>query len=79
MIAAATMSLVSYLAYAPQGTSPLLYPAYLIRGVVGHTLCKIVANSLFVLHGLECLYTMHLCRKHYTGFELGVGSEFLVL
>ncbi|XP_006456594.1 hypothetical protein AGABI2DRAFT_195662 [Agaricus bisporus var. bisporus H97] len=72
LIATVTVSLLSYFAYAPQGTSPLFYPAYFVRRITGHTILKFIANSMFFFHGLECLYTLHLCRKHFTGFALGM-------
>lgn len=73
-ISAVFMSLVAYSAYSPQSASPLFYPANLAQQTIGANILKYISGTIFFLHGLESLYTFHLCRRHHTGLGLGVSS-----
>ena len=49
-------------------------PIYLLRGVLGERALAIQFGTLVVAHILESLYTFSLCRKHSTGFVVGVSA-----
>ncbi|KAF5347811.1 hypothetical protein D9756_010290 [Leucocoprinus leucothites] len=80
-ISAAVMLSAAYLAYSPENSpSPLFYAANSVQQFVGAGVIRLLVNITFSLHALEALYTLHLCRKHHTGFGVGslyVASTFL--
>ncbi|KAH9847773.1 hypothetical protein C2E23DRAFT_863142 [Lenzites betulinus] len=51
--------------------SPLFQPAHLLLSNLPSWMLTFSWSLLIVLHGLESLYMLHLCRKHRTGFVVG--------
>ena len=66
--------------FAPRSAPPgslietVSTPIYLLRGVLGERALAIQFGTLVVAHILESLYTFSLCRKHSTGFLVGVSA-----
>jgi hypothetical protein len=65
-----------YFIYLFQGSSAIGLGslANFIVSYTGSTFFTYAFWTLFVLHSLEGLYTYSLCRKHSTGFGLGVSA-----
>lgn len=79
MVAAPLMLLQAYLAYSPRdSTSPVFYVAHFVQQILGVGILRLFSNVLFSAHALESLYTFHLCRKHHTGFSLGVSPQSIL-
>lgn len=65
--------LLLYLTYPDISPSPLFIPARTISAWTGGFLTlKLIWLSLAVIHILESFYTLSLCKKHQTGFVVGV-------
>ena len=73
LAAVALVAPVAFYTYAPKDSSSLLYLpvkfTYPYLGRIPEVIWKIIA----VLHVLEAFYTARLCRKHQTGFIVGVS------
>ena len=78
-ITAASVALVlglCYLTYFPRESSSILYrPAQVMWKATGGDLTIRASWILLgILHGIESIYTYTLCRRHRTGFRIGVSS-----
>ncbi|KAI0370804.1 hypothetical protein BV20DRAFT_966331 [Pilatotrama ljubarskyi] len=73
---ATLMAFLIYTTYAPApdspSYSPVFAPANTLRSIVPSWALTVSWSMVIVLHGLESLYTLHLCRKHRTGFLVGL-------
>jgi hypothetical protein len=72
--------LASYLTLAQtHGDSPYFNLAHRLNRITGGSLAlKIFWTTYCGMHGLEGLYALSLCRKHRTGFTVGVSSRFIL-
>ncbi|KAI0354497.1 hypothetical protein OH77DRAFT_506099 [Trametes cingulata] len=72
---AVLMAFLIYTTYAPSpgspNYSPLFAPAHTLRTILPSWTLTVSWSMVIVLHSLESLYTLHLCRKHRTGFLVG--------
>ena len=63
-----------YLTYPDISPSPLFFPARTISlWVGGFSTLRRIWQGILAVHLLESLYTFSLCKKHRTGFVVGVG------
>ena len=63
-----------YLTYPDISPSSLFTPARTIGlWVGGFSTLKRIWQGIFAVHFLESLYTLSLCKKHQTGFAVGVS------
>jgi len=61
-----------YLTYTDINPSALFVPARAINTWIGgYSTMKLVWQGLVVIHALESLYTLSLCKRHRTGFVVG--------
>ncbi|KAI0824409.1 hypothetical protein BC628DRAFT_1420146 [Trametes gibbosa] len=71
----AMMSFLIYTTFAPTpgspNYSPFFEPAHLLLANLPSWMLTFSWSLVVGLHGLESLYTLHLCRKHRTGFIVG--------
>lgn len=78
---AAMVAALIYTTFAPApgspNYSPLYAPAHILLANLPSWMLTFSWTILVVTHSLESLYTLALCRKHRTGFVLGVslGSQ----
>jgi len=64
-----------YCTFFPKdSSSPFFVPARLIHSLIGSYNLNIFWAVLVLTHTLESFYTFSLCRKHSTGFIIGVCS-----
>ena len=62
-----------YIFLAPiNSTSPFFLPANIVRSYLGLRAVELGMGFIVLCHFLESLYTFSLCRKHCTGFFVGV-------
>jgi len=73
-ISAGAILLLCYCTYFPRdSTSPLFRPARFLWTMTGGDRTMSISWAVvWILHGLESLYTFTICRKHHTGFITGV-------
>lgn len=72
-VATAVVAFTWYTYLAPfNTTSPFFIPANFVRSYVGFLPVQLSVGSIVLSHVLESLYTFSLCRKHSTGFLVGV-------
>lgn len=70
------MLLLFYTTWAPAGTGePIYAPGVALRNFVGPFILKASWAILIGAHTLEAVYTAALCRRHQTGFGLGVSPS----
>ncbi|KAI0324280.1 hypothetical protein GY45DRAFT_1365151 [Cubamyces sp. BRFM 1775] len=73
---AVLMAALIYTTYAPTpdspSYSPFFAPANTLRTIIPPWTLQFSWSLVVVLHGLESLYTLYLCKKHRTGFIVGV-------
>ena len=76
VITAGMLTALVYTTFAPTPSSPAYSPIYfaasLIRTYVPDWFIQSMWGVVVVVHALEGLYTLSLCRKHRTGLILGV-------
>ena len=70
-----------YIFLAPiNSTSPFFLPANIVRSYLGLRAVELGMGFIVLWHFMESLYTFSLCRKHCTGFfvgvRLGVSTSF---
>lgn len=81
-VTTALMAFTWYTYLAPfNSTSPFFIPANFVRSYVGFRPVELSVGFIVLSHVLESLYTFSLCRKHSTGFLVGVrcSSSFFSL
>ena len=79
-VATAVVAFAWYTYLAPfNTTSPFFIPANFVRSYVGFRPVQLFVGSIVLSHVLESLYTFSLCRKHSTGFLVGVRCSFVFL
>lgn len=70
------VSTLLYLSLSPAtSASPLFLPAQMIQALIGVTAINLTFYIIAVAHILESLYTLSLCRRHNTGFNVGVSRR----
>jgi len=60
-----------YITFPYISPSPLFTPARIIHASLGGLSMKLVWQVIFIVHILESLYTLSLCKRHRTGFVVG--------
>jgi hypothetical protein len=67
------VSTITYMALSPSASTWSVFSlAHIAHDVIGRTPLNYAFYVLCVAHVLESVYTFTLCRKHKTGFFLGV-------
>ncbi|KAI0631407.1 hypothetical protein C8Q77DRAFT_1074502 [Trametes polyzona] len=70
------MMFLIYTTFAPPpgspNYSPIYAPAHLLLSNLPSWSLTFSWTTVVVFHGLESLYTLHLCRKHRTGYIVGL-------
>jgi len=77
----AVTALMAYLAFPPADevvTSPMFIPSQLVNSLFGSKPFLYAFYSILAAHVLESAYTYTLCRRHQTGFFVGVWNTLSI-
>ncbi|CAL1702486.1 unnamed protein product [Somion occarium] len=70
------ISILVYTTFAPSRDSPSYHPIFLPANLIRSSIPSYVITGswifMMVVHFLEGLYTLSLCKKHRTGFVVGL-------
>jgi Domain of unknown function (DUF4499) len=80
---ASVLAILAYFAFAPvdkmESPSLLFITAQLVHSLIGSKLFSYLFYAILGVHALESVYAYILCRRHQTGFFVGVRTTTIHL